>query len=102
MRNNGYITKLTWITTEDIEKHTMKKLIALLFAASTVFFAGCCGTHHASSQWEYKVVEPPLGPEGTRPVGIQRREAFLNELGRDGWVLVAADADLFYLKRPAR
>lgn len=80
----------------------MKKLIPLLFAIGSVFLAGCCATHHASNQWEYKVAEPPIGPEGTRPVSIHRREEFLNELGRDGWILVAADADLFYLKRPVR
>jgi len=30
----------------------MKKSIVLLFAASTLFLAGCCTTHHAT-KWEY-------------------------------------------------
>ncbi len=33
----------------------MKKSIALIFAASTLFLAGCCTTHHVTS-WEYKTV----------------------------------------------
>ena len=93
---------ITWFMTETIQKHMMKRVIQLLFVTGTVFLAGCCGPHHASNRWEYKVAETPIGPEGTRPVSIHRREEFLNELGRDGWVLVAADADLFYLKRPMR
>jgi hypothetical protein len=100
MSAKGYNTYKIRTKIERIHKHTMKKITALLFATGTVFLAGCCGPHHASNQWEYKVAEPQIGPEGTSPVSIHRREEFLNELGRDGWVLVAADADLFYLKRP--
>ncbi len=33
----------------------MKKAIALTFAASTLFLAGCCTVHHATI-WEYKTV----------------------------------------------
>ena len=57
---------------------TMKKSIALVIAASTLLLAGCSSTHHAAKQWEYKVALTPIGPEGTRPVGIERREQFLN------------------------
>ena len=39
----------------------MKKSIALIFAASTLFLAGCCTTSHVS-KWEYKVVEKYLSP----------------------------------------
>ena len=80
----------------------MKKSIAVVIAASTLLLAGCSTTHHAAKQWEYKVARTPIGPEGTRPVGIERREQFLNELAKDGWILVSADSDLFYLKRPSR
>lgn len=57
----------------------MKKFIALIFAASALFLAGCCTTHHAA-QWEYKNVTilgsaPDQNPE-------------LNQLGKEGWVVV--------------
>ena len=43
----------------------MKKSIALIFAASTLFLAGCCTTQHVT-QWEYKVV--PIAPgNGANP-----------------------------------
>lgn len=81
----------------------MRKITAFAFVVTVGLLTGCCGMHGKARQWEYKVAETPLvTPPGTRPVGIQERERFLNQLGRDGWVLVAADADLFYLKRPAR
>lgn len=80
----------------------MKKSMALVFAATALFVAGCSTTPRAFHQWEYKVATVPLGPSGTRPVGDVTREKFLNELGKDGWVLVAADVDIFYLKRPRR
>jgi hypothetical protein len=77
----------------------MKKALTAIFGAITLVMCGCSSTHHSSQKWEYKAVLTPLGPEGTRPVSIERRQQFLNELGKDGWVLVTADADLFYLKR---
>jgi hypothetical protein len=80
----------------------MKKSIALVIATSTLLLAGCSTTHHASKQWEYKVAHTPIGPEGTRPVSIERREQFLNELAKEGWILVSAESDVFYLKRRSR
>ncbi len=39
------------------EKHSMKKSIILVFAAGTLFLAGCCTTHHShASKWEYQKV----------------------------------------------
>lgn len=57
----------------------MKKLITLLFTASTLVLAGCCTTHHVT-QWEFKNVTiigsaPDQNPE-------------LNQLGKQGWVVV--------------
>ena len=75
----------------------MKK--SLVIVASAFLFTGCCSTHLASQQWEYKVTNPPVGAEGMRPVGAGPTEKFLNELGREGWILVAVDGDTFYLKR---
>ena len=72
---------------------------SLVIVASVLLLTGCCTTHLASRQWEYKVASPPIGPDGTRPVGAGPTEKFLNELGKEGWILVTADADTFYLKR---
>ena len=39
------------------KKQTMKTSIALIFAVSTLFLAGCCTTHHEhASKWEYQKV----------------------------------------------
>jgi ABC-type phosphate/phosphonate transport system substrate-binding protein len=79
----------------------MKRSLAFSLAAASCLLAGCCSTHHATKQWEYKVALTPIDPQDrTRPVRIELREQFLNVLGKDGWVLVTADSDLFYLKRP--
>ena len=77
----------------------MKNNLAFVIIASVQLLAGCCSMDHGSKQWEYKAAATPLGPGGVRPVPVERREQFLNELGKDGWVLVAAEGDLFYLKR---
>jgi len=78
----------------------MKKTIVLMFAASTLLLASCCTTHRANKQWEYKLTySTPPGPAGLHP---ENQQQFLNELGKDGWILVAVDPQtgLFYLKRP--
>lgn len=77
----------------------MKTNLALVFTASALLLAGCSSMGHGSKQWEYKVAVTPPGPGGGHPSSVERREQFLNELAKDGWVLVATDADLFYLKR---
>jgi hypothetical protein len=68
----------------------MKKSIALIFVASTLFLAGCCTTHHVTS-WEYKT-------------GIMS-DAELNTFVSQGWriayVLPNAAGNIEYvLKRP--
>ena len=72
----------------------MKKNIALIFAASTLFLAGCCTTPH-QVKWEYKEVEFPSGTTS---------EDQLNQLGDQGWSVVAATVStrgvpLYVLKR---
>ncbi len=65
----------------------MKKNLALVFTASALLLAGCSSMDHGSKQWEYKVVVTLLGPGGgAHPAPVERREQFLNELGKDGWV----------------
>ena len=86
----------------------MKKSIALMFAASTLFLAGCCTTPHAT-KWEYKVAQAPNPLHITPPGGASTEErldlqqAFLNDLGKDGWMLTSqAEGRVFYFKRPIK
>jgi hypothetical protein len=83
----------------------MKKKVIFIFAACTLFLSGCCTTPHVA-KWEYKVVTAPelSGTVGqpNREVARQRRaneQAFLNELGKDDWMLVSEDSGTFYLRR---
>jgi hypothetical protein len=84
----------------------MKKSIALVFAASTVFLASCCTTP-PPTKWEYKVAHVPPPPEGFANVDPQaprdRTQTFLNDLGKEGWVLVNEEGGrVFYFKRPIK
>ena len=74
----------------------------LLVAASSLLLMGCCGTRHATQQWEYKVAVTPIGSPGTLPTTPAQREKLLNELAQDGWVLVTTEGDSLYVKRPKR
>ena len=76
----------------------MKKSIALIFAASTLFLAGCCTTHHVT-QWEYKVV-PTSG--ANRQEYPQEQEALMNGLGKEGWKFVNAIDGYCYFQRPVK
>lgn len=81
----------------------MKKYIILVFAASTLFLAGCCTTPH-SIKWEYKVAAGPRLPGGAGPEELREaQQGFLNDLGKDGWVLInQTDGRVFYFTRPIR
>jgi hypothetical protein len=63
------------------QEHTMKKSIALIFAASTLFLAGCCTTPHVT-KWEYKVTDMYLSQQGAL-------EKKINDLVADGWEFVS-------------
>jgi hypothetical protein len=90
----------------------MRKCVTVVLAASALFLAGCCTTPRAT-KWEYKVASPhlsafggPGGPEGG-PGGPEAareaRQAFLNDLGKEGWVLVSeTDGRVFYFIRQVR
>lgn len=78
----------------------MRRCIALVIAASTVVLAGCCTTPR-SAKWEYKVEDERKwvsrdSPTPDWPVVVQRH---LNELGKDGWVLIQRDGNLCFLMR---
>ncbi len=59
----------------------MKKTIALIFAASTLFLAGCC-TAHKTARWEYKTE--------VLNVGAAINADTLNKYGKEGWEFVSA------------
>lgn len=64
----------------------------LITVVSSLLLAGCCTSRHPT-EWEYKVASPNGGP-------MKVQEAFLNELGKDGWVLISQnDGRIFYFKR---
>jgi hypothetical protein len=80
----------------------MRKFVPVVIAASALFLAGCCTTPHAS-KWEYKVVSHPWAAAGPTPEAAREaRQAFLNDLGKEGWVLIQMDGMLFYFKRPVK
>jgi hypothetical protein len=79
----------------------MKKRITVVFVASLLMLAGCTTPH--ATKWEYKVTAAPNLP---RVGGQEQRDAdqaFLNDLGKDGWVLTSqSDGRVFYFRRPIR
>ncbi len=83
----------------------LRQCIALAFAASLLFLAGCC-TPPRVTRWEYKVVDRPPISFAERQDRQGYREAvtrLLNDLGKDGWVLVSqTDGQVFYFRRPLK
>jgi hypothetical protein len=59
-------------------------IIAVLLALDLLAPLSGCGPHAAARKIEYKVAEP--GPA----MGPREIEELLNQLGREGWVLVHA------------
>lgn len=99
---------LIWPKTRMKQESTMKTTVIFIFAACTLFFSGCCTTPRAA-KWEYKVATAPelTGTMGQPNQEVARRlrannQEFLNELGKDGWMLVNEDSGTFYLKRPLK
>lgn len=71
-------------------------LLALVTAVATLGLgSGCAAARLRSTAWEYKVI--PSFSE------LEKREARLNELGQDGWVLTGVGPDgASYLVRPKK
>jgi len=72
----------------------MNKTIALAFALSTLFFAGCCTTHQAQA-WEYKIVTGYLRsgfplPNAKRPPTLGEQ---LNQAAAEGWEVVSTGTE---------
>jgi hypothetical protein len=57
----------------------MKKSVALILTASTLFLAGCCTTHQ-TARWQYQ----------TR---ANLTDGQLNDLGKEGWKVVGYTKD---------
>lgn len=84
----------------------MKNAVALLLAAGTLFLAGCCTTPH-TTKWEYKVARLTRGGDANHaesPEAVREsQETLLNDLGKEGWVLISQqDGRIFYFRRAAR
>ena len=80
---------------------------ATIAAVSLItLLVGCCTTQPPHvTQWEYKVAAMPGSGIGTTSPEERRAmlQKFLNDLGKDGWILVSeSDGISFYLKRPLR
>jgi hypothetical protein len=69
---------------------------------SSFLLAGCSTPLH-STKWEYKVALLPGafgGPSGGPEEAREKQQAFLNELGKDGWVLISQnEGRVFYFMR---
>ncbi len=80
----------------------MKQCIAIVCAAGFLLLTGCCTAPRAAT-WEYKVVNrPPAGFDQRRDPAEYRAkvEAPLNDLGKDGWILVSQnEGQVFYFRR---
>jgi hypothetical protein len=81
-------------------KTELKSLMAAALAG--LLLTGCCSTY--VTRWEYKVAAAPHWQTGMSPSQLhESQQAFLNGLGKDGWVLVSQDeGGVYYLKRPLR
>jgi hypothetical protein len=79
-------------------KTNLKQLF--IIGASSFLLAGCCSTHHVT-RWEYKAVREER--VGHTPAEWMRiGEALMDELGKDGWILVTVSEATYYFKRPVR
>ena len=100
----------------------MKKITAILLAAAPLWLTGCLSIQKTTAPaaltptaWEYKVVHTPhMSPDdysntlsetnSLSPVDRlnARRQDFLNQLGKDGWILIFEENGSYYLKRPLK
>ena len=80
-------------------KTNIRKL--LIIGASVFLLAGCSTTYHVT-RWEYKVVPPPSYLGLTQPEIQKNNEAFMNDLGKDGWIFVSQFDEALCFKRPVK
>jgi hypothetical protein len=70
---------------------TKIKYLLVLVLASFVF-AGCCTMHSKTAQWEYKIVSL---------ADSDNAQAKINELGKEGWMLVTVEPVSYQGGEPA-
>jgi uncharacterized protein YceK len=88
----------------------MKNSIVLILAVSTVLLAGCCTSRHheQATKWEYKVEDYThwkFDTGGGPKAWTANVQDHLNQLGKDGWILVTTLGEgqrVFYFKRPVK
>jgi hypothetical protein len=92
-----------------IKDHHYDQIRCLVIVACALV-AGCRTTPD-STRWEYKVatfhqrrsLTPDANSEGGLEAVREAQENLLNDMGREGWVLVSQnDGRIFYFKRPVR
>ncbi len=65
-----------------VKTHIMKKSIAPIIAAGTLFLAGCSTCYHPSTVWEYRVVRGV-----THSSDLQDK---LNQAGAEGFAIASS------------
>jgi hypothetical protein len=77
--------------------------MALAFVAAALLWTGCRTMPH-EVKWEYRVAEAPRPPTGASPREREEsQQAFLDNLGKDGWILVSqTEGRTFYFMRPIK
>jgi len=88
----------------------------LIITAAALLLVGCATSSvHHNEQWEYKIARSPSQEfSQSNPVSQAQaaqaledrrktKEAFLNDMGKDGWILVERDdSGAYYFKRVKR
>ena len=85
---------------KEIMKANLKRL--LLIVAGSVLLAGCCTSHHAARQWEYKVVNNIRRGTNIADVIDPKVDPELAKLGSEAWELVSYNGDRWIFKRPKK
>lgn len=70
----------------------------LIIGTGCLLLAGCCTTHHVT-KYEYKVVH---FADADQSNWMPKQESYLNEIGKDGWILVNVSDQYYYFKRPVK
>jgi|KBSSwiStaDraftv2_1062776.scaffolds.fasta_scaffold2521746_1 hypothetical protein len=91
-----------------IEDRTMKTLLVITAVASLL--VGCATSSvRRTEQWEYKVAAPPFrgfnqaNPASNLEDRRKTSEAFLNDIGKEGWIFIEKDeSGWYYFKRAKR
>jgi len=80
------------------------KINRLLILSASILLLPGCSTAHRAKHWEYKIVESGNYNANTTPPPDwpAKQEAMLDNLGKDGWILVTESNGYFYFRRPVK